>query len=98
LAAIAVSRSDARAALSTSKNAMDQLDHLEGYYDIRVEPYVWGIRARSLLLSGDHEGARAMALKAREAASVYFGPDASSLTEAEGLLRNLPASTRASLR
>jgi serine/threonine-protein kinase len=95
LAAIAASRGDAPAALSASKNAMDRLGHLEGYYDIRVEPYVWGIRARSLLLAGEPEAARALAQKARDAASVYYAPDAATLIEAEAMLRNMP--TRASL-
>jgi eukaryotic-like serine/threonine-protein kinase len=96
LAAIAVSSGDARAALSASQSAMDQLGHLEGYYDIRIEPYVWGIRARSLLLSGETEAARALARKARDAASVYYAPDAAPFIEAEAMLRNIP--TRASLR
>jgi len=96
LAAVAVSISDARGALSASKNAMDQLGHLEGYYDIRIEPYVWGIRARSLFLAGEAEAARALARKARDAASVYYSPDAAPFIEAEAMARNLP--TRASLR
>jgi tetratricopeptide (TPR) repeat protein len=95
LASIALSSSDARAALSASKNAMDHLGHLEGYYDIRIEPYVWSIRARSLLLAGDYESARALARNARDAASVYYAPDAATLIEAEAMLRNIP--TRASL-
>jgi hypothetical protein len=96
LAAIAVSTGDARAALSASKSAMDQLGHVEGYYDIRVEPYIWGIRARSLLLAGEPEAARALARKARDAASVYYAPDAAALIEADAMLRDIP--TRASLR
>jgi len=89
LAAIAVTSGDTRAALSLSKYTMDALDHLEGYYDIRIEPYIWGIRARSLLLAGDHEGARALALKARDAAAAYYWPDAAKLREAEELLQKL---------
>jgi tetratricopeptide (TPR) repeat protein len=96
LAAIAVSSGDARAALSASQNAMEQLGHLEGYYDIRIEPYVWSVRARSLLLAGDYESARALARNARDAASGYYASDSAMLIEAEGLLRNLP--THASLR
>jgi serine/threonine-protein kinase len=96
LAAIAVSSGDARTALSASQNAMDQLGHLEGYYDIRIEPYVWSVRARALLLAGDYESARALARNARDAASAYYASNAETLVEAEGLLRNLP--TNASLR
>jgi serine/threonine-protein kinase len=96
MAAIAVSSGDARSALSASQRAMDQLGHLEGYFDIRIEPYVWGIRAQALLLAGDLEAARALAGKARDAASAYYAPDAAALIEAERLLRSIPA--RVSLR
>jgi tetratricopeptide (TPR) repeat protein len=95
LASIALSNSDARAALSASKHAMDQLGHLEGYYDIRIEPFVWGIHARSLVLAGEPEAGRALARKARDAASVYYAPDSATLIEAEATLQNMP--TRASL-
>jgi eukaryotic-like serine/threonine-protein kinase len=96
LAAIAVSSGDARTALSASQNAMDLLGHLEGYYDIRIEPHVWSVRARALSLAGDYESARALARNARDAASAYYASNAETLVEAEGLLRDLP--TNASLR
>lgn len=91
LAAIALSSGDAGAALSNSQTAMQQLTNLEGYYDIRIEPYVWAIRARSLLLAGDQEAASALARKARDAASAYYGPNAATLVEAERVLRDLPS-------
>ena len=93
LAAIAEAGGNTRAALSRSKNAMDALDHLEGYYDIRIEPYIWGIRARSLLLAGDQEGARVLALKARDAAAAYYSPDAAKLKAAEALVQKLAPHT-----
>lgn len=96
LASIAVSSGDVHAAQTTSQNATDQLGHLEGYYDIRIRPYVWSIRARALLLAGDYESARTLARNARDAASAYYASDAPTLIETEGLLRNLP--THASLR
>lgn len=96
LAAIAVSGGDARAALTASESAMYQLGHLEGYYDIRIEPYVWSIRARSLLLAGDYQAAHPLAQKARDAASAYYASDAATFLEAEELLRNPP--THAALR
>jgi hypothetical protein len=48
------------------------------------------------LLAGEPEAARALARKARDAASVYYAPDAATFIEAEATLRNIP--TRASLR
>jgi serine/threonine-protein kinase len=91
LAAIAVSRGDAHAALEGSNHAMDQLDHLEGGYDIRIQPYVWGIRARALLLAGDAETARGLAQRTRDAALLYYAPGSTEVAEADALLRNSPS-------
>jgi hypothetical protein len=96
LAAVALSSGDARTALSDSQNAMENLGRLEGYYDIRIQPHVWSIRAHSLLLAGDYESARALARNARDAALAYYAADAATLIDAEQLLRNLP--THASIR
>jgi tetratricopeptide (TPR) repeat protein len=73
LATIEVSRKDTSAALFASESAMNLLAHIEGYYDVRIEPFVWDIRASALLLADDREGARTLALKAREAALKYYG-------------------------
>jgi tetratricopeptide (TPR) repeat protein len=96
LAAIAVSRGDAHAALGASSLAMDRLSHIEGDYDIRVQPYVWGIRARALLLAGEDEAARALAQRTRDAASLYYAPGSTEVAEADEVLRNSPS--RAALR
>jgi tetratricopeptide (TPR) repeat protein len=96
LAAIAASRGDAQAALGASSLAMDGLSHIEGYYDIRIQPYVWGIRARALLLAGDAEAARALAQRMRDAASLYYAPGSTEVAEADALLRSSP--NRASLQ
>jgi eukaryotic-like serine/threonine-protein kinase len=96
LAAIALFRGDAHAALEASSLAMDQLGHIEGYYDVRIQPYVWGIRARALLLAGDAEAARALAMRMRDAASRYYAPGGTEVAAANALLR-APAS-RAALR
>ena len=96
LAAIAVLRGDSHAALAMSSHAMDQLSHIEGYYDIRIQPYVWGIRARALLLAGEDEAAHALAKRMRDAAFLYHSPGGTELAEADALLRNSPS--RAALR
>jgi hypothetical protein len=90
LAAIAASRGDAQAALTASGLAMEQLNHIEGNYDVRIQPYVWGIRARALLLVGDSEAARALAKYARDSASVYYAPGSKEFAAADALLRNSP--------
>lgn len=89
LAAIAVLRSDVRAASETSRHAMEQLNRIEGYYDIRLEPHVWGIRAQSLALAGDAEGALALAKRQREAVLRYYSPGSAAITEGSALVQNL---------
>jgi len=79
LAAIAVLSRDAHTALADSSTAIERMGHLEGYYDIRIEPYVWGIRADSLLLAGERDAANVLALKARNANSLYRSPSADIL-------------------
>jgi tetratricopeptide (TPR) repeat protein len=93
LANIGVSSGDARAALETSGRAMEQLNHLEGSYDIRIQPYVWTVRARSLLLTGDVEGARSLAKRALEAERLYYAPNNKATSEAGALLQTLASNT-----
>jgi serine/threonine-protein kinase len=96
LAAIAVSRADTDTALSASGRAMEQLSNVEGYYDIRLEPYVWGIRVRALTLAGTDAAAHALADRTRTAAALYYAPGSKEIREADGLLRNF--NRRAALR
>jgi serine/threonine-protein kinase len=93
LASIGVSAGDARGALETSGRAMEQLNHLEGSYDIRIQPYVWTVRARSLLLTGDVEGARSLAKHALEAEWLYYAPDNKATSEAGAFLKTLASNT-----
>jgi serine/threonine-protein kinase len=87
MAAIAVSHDDVRHALNFSAAAMQQLDHLEDPRDVRVAPFVWGIRARSLLLSGDADAALTLAKRVRDADLRYYSPDSPQVKEAENLVR-----------
>jgi serine/threonine protein kinase/tetratricopeptide (TPR) repeat protein len=89
LAAVAIARGNAVLALSESEQAMAQLNHLEGFYDVRIQPYVWGIQARSLLMSGDEETARAVAKRARDAAHSYFAPESAAVLEADAFSQRL---------
>jgi tetratricopeptide (TPR) repeat protein len=97
MAAIATLRGDMPAALQSSNLAVEQLRQLEGYYDIRLNPYVWGIHAKALFLSGDLQNARAFASRAHEANLAYYDPGSREVREAEALI-NLIASTSASAR
>jgi tetratricopeptide (TPR) repeat protein len=87
LAVIAASRNDVRTALQASGLAMEQLDHIEGYYDVRIAPYVWVIRARTLLLAGDDDAAHALARRAHDAALLYYAAGSAESAEADRLVR-----------
>jgi tetratricopeptide (TPR) repeat protein len=89
LAEIAVLSGDARTALDASGQAMAQLGHMEKFSDIRINPYVWGIRAQSLQLAGDNDGARELAQRARDAALLYHAPGSTAITQAEALLSRI---------
>ncbi|MGO8856481.1 MAG: protein kinase domain-containing protein [Steroidobacteraceae bacterium] len=89
LAAIAISRGDASIAAQSSSRAMQEIDHLEGFYDIRIMPYVWGIRAQYLLLAGDDHAAIPLARRAREAALRYFSPGSAPAIESDVLLQHI---------
>jgi hypothetical protein len=96
LAAIAISRNDLPGALQASGAAVGQVSHLDGYYDIRVQPYVWGIHARALFFSGDVVNARVFASRSRDAIADYYDPGSAQFREAEALLQRVAGS--ASLR
>ena len=89
LAAIAVLGGNVHAALDASGQAMDQLTHIHGYHDVRVEPFVWGIRAQALLMAGDYEAARALAKRALDAARLDYAPESTQIVHAEALSQNL---------
>jgi serine/threonine protein kinase len=94
LAAIENLRGDAHAALNASSRALERLDHIEGYYDIRIQPYVWSVRAQALLVAGDDQTALALAQRARDATLLYYAPGSAAIAEAEAMVQkyaNRPA-------
>jgi tetratricopeptide (TPR) repeat protein/tRNA A-37 threonylcarbamoyl transferase component Bud32 len=91
LALAQAARGDVRAALAASAVAMDLLEHIEGYYDVRVEPYVWGVRAQALLSAGDLEAARALAVRTHAAVLRYYAPNSAAFAAADALLKNIPS-------
>jgi serine/threonine-protein kinase len=94
LALVAVERADKQLAQAASAAAMAQLRHIEGFYDVRVEPYVWGARARALELAGDLAGAGTLARQSLEAVGRYYSAQSVERRDAEGLLRELSRSPR----
>jgi tetratricopeptide (TPR) repeat protein len=89
LSAVAAARADPRIAGEASLRAMAQLEQLDGFYDIRIQPYVWQVRARALKLGGDLPAARALAQRALEAERRYYGPESVDRRSTEVLVQEI---------
>ncbi|HKY90399.1 MAG TPA: protein kinase [Nevskiaceae bacterium] len=87
LARVALLRGDAAAALAASQDAVDTFARITGGRDVRTGPYLWLIHAQALHASGDGPRAREWARRALEASRRYDDPAASSVVEAEAMLR-----------
>ena len=93
LAAAALAGGDLPTALEKSRRAMDQLDHIDGFYDVRLHPYVWGIRADSLFLAGDERAALELAVRRQNAVLGYYSPNSIAVIEAAAQIRRMAAVT-----
>jgi serine/threonine-protein kinase len=87
LAAVAIAQNDAKAADKASSAAMSYAASLDGYYDVRVMPYLWQIRARALLLGGDMAGAQDLANNALRLTRRYYDTASTEMSRAEDLVR-----------
>ena len=58
LARVALLRKDYKRSLAESASALDLWEHRQGFYDVRMEPYLQRIRADALAASGQRESAQ----------------------------------------
>jgi eukaryotic-like serine/threonine-protein kinase len=86
MARVAMSRSDAAAASEAGKKAVEIFDHVAGFRDVRMGPYLWQVYAQALLLAGDAKGAREWAQKALDADLRYDAPDSRDIARARDTL------------
>ena len=86
-ARVALARGDLAAARAASATALDLYEHVTGFRDVRMGPYLWLVHSEVLLQSGDKPGARAWAKKALDARRLYDHPSAASIVDAETALR-----------
>ena len=86
LSTVALHQDDLQASLSLSARAMEQLGRLEGFYDVRVLPYVWATRAESLLMAGRGTEALTLAQRSLDARMQYYSSDSAVVTDANRLL------------
>jgi tetratricopeptide (TPR) repeat protein len=94
LAALAVRRGDAGTAMKESEQALAGLKSLQGLYDVRIEPYVWSVRARALRLGGDQAGAREFAARSLDAIRRYFDQSSPERGDADALSREVGLQTK----
>jgi serine/threonine-protein kinase len=87
LARIGLARGDNTRSLAESKEAVEMFDHVSGFRDVRMGPYLWLIRSDVLRSTGDFSGARSWAQRALEASRRYDDPAAASIVEALSALR-----------
>jgi tetratricopeptide (TPR) repeat protein/predicted Ser/Thr protein kinase len=100
MARIALAKGDAAAARETAQKAVDLFDHVEGFRDVRMGPYLWQVNAQALLAAGDPNEARKWAQKTLDADLRYDAPDSPDITKARETLlataRAAPAEKHAS--
>lgn len=83
---IAIARGELGTALRESAAAMDGIEHMNGFRDVRMQPYVWLARAEALRHAGDLDGSGALAARALEASQRYDAPGATSIRDAEAAI------------
>ena len=86
LAQLAIARHDPASAVDFARQAVETFDHVVGFRDVRMGPYLWRIRAEALLLAGDAKGAEDWAQRALDADRRYDDPSSADIHEAEATL------------
>ena len=86
VARVAMTRGDASSARDAARRAIEVFDHVEGFRDVRMGPYLWQAYAQALLLSGDVKGAREWAQKALDANLRYDVPDSPDVSRAREIV------------
>jgi serine/threonine-protein kinase len=85
-ARVELARGRLDAALRESEIAVDVIDHVQGFRDVRMQPYVWFTRAEVLRRAGDFPAARALASRALELSRRYDAPGAASVRDLEAFV------------
>ena len=75
LARVALLRKDYKRALAESAIALDLWQHKQGFYDVRMEPYLQRIRADALAASGQRESAQQLEDSAWAACQKFDAPE-----------------------
>jgi len=87
LALLALRNHDSGATLQSSARALDVFDHVTGFRDVRMGPYLWRIRAEALLASGNPKAAAEWAQRALDSIRRYSHPSSRDIVTAEATFR-----------
>lgn len=87
IARLALARGDLEQARAASEAALHIWEHVTGFRDVRMGPYLWLIHSEVLRRSGDLTGARTWAKQALDARRRYDHPSSASIAEAEVALQ-----------
>jgi len=85
LARAALARSAQADAQALSQQALATCGGLSGFRDMRMQPYLWRVRAAVLAAAGDAAGAQALRDQAMAASRRYDAPDSPTVTEPQFL-------------
>lgn len=78
LARVALATGDGAAAEAASRQALAIWDRVTGFKDMRMQPYLWRVRAAVLAAQGDAPGAAALRTQALAASRRYDAPESPS--------------------
>lgn len=81
LARVALARADLGEASRLSAKALDTWGQRSGFFDVRMEPYLWRVRAACLAASGDAPGAQTLRVKAQKAGQTYDAPQSPTVRD-----------------
>jgi serine/threonine-protein kinase len=95
MARIALAKGEETAAREAAQKAVDLFDHVEGFRDVRMGPYLWQVYAQALLVAGEPGEARKWAQRALDADLRYDAPDSPDIAKArETLLATAGSASR----
>jgi hypothetical protein len=94
LALIAIEKHDRDSALQSSARALEVFDHVAGFRDVRMGPYLWRVRAEALLESGDARDAVEWGKRATAAIGRFNDPASRDRAAAKAMLRRAETATR----
>jgi serine/threonine-protein kinase len=81
LARVALQRGDLRAAEAASLAALATWEQVSGFFDVRMAPYLWRVRAAVLERAGDEAQAAQLRARALEASRRYDAPGSPTVTQ-----------------